>query len=72
MKANETKAEKTVTISLKDIAEHMVVSYQWNSYDDHMQRCAAYQLLLSEEDFNEVCKLCHMMVQERNIKPQVR
>lgn len=72
MEANEPKTEKTVTISLKDIAEHMVASYQCNSYDDHMQRCAAYQLLLSEEDFKEVCKLCHMMVQQKNIKPQVR
>lgn len=64
--------EKTITISLQDIAEHMVASYQWNSHDDHMQRCAAYKLLLGEEDFNDVAEMCRVMVQQRNIKPQVR
>lgn len=64
--------EKTITISLKEIAEHMVVSYQFNSHDEHMQRCAAYQLLLSKEDFNEVCKMCHEMVEKNNIKRQVK
>ena len=64
--------EKTVTISLKDIAEHMVVSYQWNNDHDHMERCSAYKLLLSEEDFNEVVKMCHMMVKKENIKKMVK
>lgn len=64
--------EKTFTISLKEIAEHMVASYQWNSRNDHMQRCAAYQILLGEEDFDEVCKMCETLVKENNIKPQVK
>lgn len=64
--------EKTVTISLKDIAEHMVVSYQWNNDHDHMEHCSAYKLLLSEEDFNEVVKMCLMIVKKGNIKKMVK
>ncbi len=64
--------EKTITINLRDIAEHMVVSYQWNNEHDHMERCSAYKLLLSEEDFNEVVKMCHIMVQQNNIKKMVK
>lgn len=64
--------EKIVTISLKDIAEHIVVSYQWNSHEVHMERCNAYQLILSKEDYNEVCDMVRQMIAEKNIKPQVR
>lgn len=64
--------EKSVTISLKDIAAHMVASYQFNSEHDHMEHCSAYKLLLSDEDFNEVVKMCSMMVQQNNIKKMVK
>lgn len=62
---------KKITLSLEAIAEHMVVSYQWNNRHDHLQRCATYELLMSEDDYKEVCKICQKMVEQNHIRPQV-
>jgi hypothetical protein len=37
-----------------------------------MERSSAYKLLLSEKDFNEVVKMCQMIVQHNNIKKMVK
>lgn len=37
-----------VTLKLKDIAEALVVSYEFNSEEEHRQTVTAYKMILSE------------------------
>ncbi len=37
-----------VTLKLKDIAEALVVSYEFNSKTEHRQTVSAYQMILNE------------------------
>lgn len=53
---------KEVTLKLKDIAEALVVSYEFNSEDEHRQTVTAYQMILSEDVYAEVCKLAHKIL----------
>jgi hypothetical protein len=39
---------KEVTLKLKDIAEALVVSYEFNSETEHRQTVSAYQMILNE------------------------
>lgn len=54
-----------VTLKLKDIAEALVVSYEFNSETEHRQTIAAYQMILNEGVYAEVCKLAHKILEAR-------
>lgn len=54
-----------VTLKLKDIAEALVVSYGFNSETEHRQTVTAYQMILSEEVYAEVCKLAHKILEAK-------
>lgn len=56
---------KEVTLKLKDIAEALVVSYEFNSKEEHRQTVIAYQMILSEEIYAEVCKLAHKILEAK-------
>lgn len=54
-----------VTLKLKDIAEALVVSYEFNSKTEHRQTIAAYQMILNEDAYAEVCKLAHKILEAK-------
>lgn len=54
---------KDVTLKLKDIAEALVVSYEFNSEEKQRQTVTAYKMILSEEVYAEVCKLAHKILE---------
>lgn len=51
-----------VTLKLKDIAEALVVSYEFNSEAEQRQTVTAYKMILGEEVYAEVCKLAHAIL----------
>ena len=56
---------KEVTLKLKDIAEALVVSYEFNAEEEQRQTVAAYKMILSEEVYAEVCKLVHKILEAK-------
>lgn len=56
---------KEVTLKLKDIAEALVVSYEFNSETEHRQTVTAYQMILNEGVYAEVCKLAHKILEAK-------
>ena len=56
---------KEVTLKLKDIAEALVVSYEFNSEEEQRQTVTAYKMILSEEVYAEVCKLAHKILEDK-------
>lgn len=56
---------KEVTLKLKDIAEALVVSYEFNSEEEQRQTVTAYKMILSEEVYAEVCKLAHEILEAK-------
>lgn len=54
-----------VTLKLKDIAEALVVSYEFNSEQEQRQTVTAYKMILSEEVYAEVCKLAHKILEDK-------
>lgn len=52
-----------VTLKLKDIAEALVVLYEFNSKEEQRQTVTAYKMILSEEVYAGVCKLAHKILE---------
>lgn len=61
-----------ITIDLKEIAETLITTYQWRNTHDHLQICDGFKILLGEEKYEIVARLCETMVKERGIKKQCR
>lgn len=56
---------KEVTLKLKDIAEALVVSYEFNSEEEQRQTVTAYKMILGEEVYAEVCKIAHKILEDK-------
>lgn len=64
--------EKTISISLSKIAAVLVASFQWNSQEEHLHHCDAYKAIMSEDDYNEVARIAHDIIERNNIKCHVK
>lgn len=56
---------KEVILKLKDIAEALVISYEFNSEEEQRQVVTAYKMILSEDVYAEVCKLAHKILEDK-------
>jgi len=59
---------ETITISLQELAEHMAVSYEFNDRETHLERCAAYKVLVGDDAFHKAGAIAQQIVDKKGIR----
>ncbi len=55
---------KTITINSENLAKKLVVSFKYNTPDEHRAVVSMISMIAGEDMYNEVCEIAKKMIEE--------